>query len=377
MAFVRPSGLPLQSRGLRSAYFHRHSRRNVPMLSLAASERKKTRRSLASLDVPAFQQTLSERVPSHSPLTRSIPTTLQINIGLTCNLACRHCHVESSPSRTETMPLFIADRLIQIAGNDSNLRTVDITGGAPEMHEQFRHLVSRFSQMGLTVIDRCNLTVLELPGQEDLASFLASNRVKVVASLPCYSPENVERQRGDGVFDSSIRALQQLNAAGYGRKDTGLELDLVYNPGGPSLPPSQDALEHDYKRELKRAFDIEFSNLICITNMPIKRFADDLLLRGSLQEYMDLLVSSFNPSTVPSVMCLDMVHVSWDGAFHDCDFNYALDMKVSDPLSESNKSLSVFDISSFSEMSGMKITTAKHCYGCTAGNGSSCGGTLS
>lgn len=248
------------------------------------------------------------------------------------------------------------------------------------MHDMFRYLVTHFSAMGKQVIDRCNLTVLETEGQHDLVQFLAENRAKVVASMPCYSPENVERQRGNGVFDASIRALQQLNQAGYGRPGSGLQLDLVYNPGGASLPPPQQKLEQDYKMALKEKFDIEFSNLICITNMPIKRFADDLLIQNNLNDYMSLLVSAFNPGTVDSLMCLDMVHVAWDGRFYDCDFNYALEMTMNRGANRPiamKEGLSVFDIDSFEELVGRGIATGKHCYGCTAGSGSSCGGSLS
>lgn len=282
------------------------------------------------------------------------------------------------------MSATVASRVFELAANAPSVSTVDITGGAPEMHAQFRPLVTQMRSLGLQVIDRCNLTVLEQSGQEDLVQFLAENGVKVVASLPCYTVENVEKQRGDGVFDASIRALLKLNDAGYGRQGSGLDLDLVYNPGGPSLPPAQESLEKDYRRELRRAFGIEFSNLICITNMPIKRFADDLLMGGHLQEYMELLVASFNPETVDSVMCRDMVHVAWDGRIYDCDFNYALEMTL--PVSKKKREatllpmpegLTVFDVDSLDELTDKQIRTGLHCYGCTAGRGSSCGGILS
>lgn len=281
------------------------------------------------------------------------------------------------------MSSVVAARLLELASAASSLRTVDITGGAPELHAQFRPLVQGARALGLQVIDRCNLTVTEQPGQEDLVQFLANNRVKVVASLPCYSVENVEKQRGEGVFDASIRALQQLNDAGYAKDGSGLELDLVYNPGGPFLPPPQQQLEEDYRRELRRAFGIEFSKLVCITNMPIKRFADDLAREGRMQEYMDLLVRNFNRDTVDSVMCRDMVHVAWDGRMYDCDFNYALEMtlpvdakvRLDMPLRMPN-GLTVFDIAGLEETEGRTIRTGLHCYGCTAGHGSSCGGAL-
>jgi radical SAM/Cys-rich protein len=350
---------------------------DAPERTANREARRASERSLAAagMNVPSF----SAMLENSALLRRASPSTLQINIGLTCNLACRHCHVESSPLRVETMERSVADRLIELTASDRDcsISTVDITGGAPEMHEQFRHLVTSFRAMGLQVIDRCNLTVMSLPGQEDLADFLADNRVKVVASLPCYTPTNVEQQRGDGVFDESIRALQALNERGYGKPGSGLELDLVYNPLGGVLPPPQGQLEDDYRRELARAFDIHFTHLICITNMPIKRFADDLRKSDNLETYMQLLVASFNAKTVDYVMCRDMVHVASDGRIFDCDFNYALEMGLPGPLSSpSASSLNVFDIESWEELGSKKIRTGLHCFGCTAGSGSSCGGAL-
>lgn len=354
--------------------------RRLQIQAVAKPDRKAARRSLANVDVPPFDKTLRDEISDLYPLTRLNATTLQVNIGLTCNLACRHCHVESSPSRAETMSHVVAQRVVELAANDPSLRVVDITGGAPELHDEFRYLVKEMRALGLSVIDRCNLTVVHEKGQEDLVEFLAANGVQVVASLPCYSAKNVEQQRGDGVFDGSISALQMLNKAGYGKEGSSLELDLVYNPIGPSLPPAQLSLETDYKRELKRAFDIDFTQLICITNMPIKRFADDLLLSGQLEEYMQLLLSSFNKDTVDGVMCRNQVHVAWDGSLYDCDFNYALEMGVQTSRElygvNGRRGLSVFDIDSLSELAGKRIATGKHCYGCTAGSGSSCGGTL-
>lgn len=363
----------------------RHAGKSAVVAVVGADERRAARRSLDKLTVPPFLDTVRNTVGMPA-LKRRDATTLQINIGLTCNLACRHCHVESSPARKETMMRSVAERLVELVRGAPSLRVVDITGGAPEMHAEFRFLVEAFSELGLQVLDRCNLVVLDEPGQEDLVEFLAKHRVKVVASLPCYTPDNVEKQRGDGVFDASIRALQSLNDAGYGRAGTGLELDLVYNPGGPSLPPAQEQLETDYRRELKRAFNIEFSKLICIANMPIKRFADDLMARNQLQDYLDLLVSSFNPSTVDSVMCLDMVHVAWDGRLYDCDFNFALAMTLGVDTAKQQQrqklpvnlpdGLTVFDIDGLSDLYDRPIHTGVHCYGCTAGSGSSCGGSL-
>eukprot|EP00180_Rhodochaete_pulchella_P000931 Plantae.Rhodophyta-Rhodochaete_pulchella.ctg17548.p1 GENE.Plantae.Rhodophyta-Rhodochaete_pulchella.ctg17548~~Plantae.Rhodophyta-Rhodochaete_pulchella.ctg17548.p1 ORF type:complete len:385 (+),score=45.43 Plantae.Rhodophyta-Rhodochaete_pulchella.ctg17548:182-1336(+) len=330
-----------------------------------------------SKDLPPFAH--SVRSAGHQELRTAAATTLQVNIGLTCNMACTHCHVESSPLRKETMLRTVADRLVALTRASGNaIRAVDITGGAPEMHREFRRLVQQFRSIGLSVMDRCNLSVLFEPGQEDLATFLADNQVKVIASMPCYSADNVNKQRGDGAFDRSIQALQLLNSVGYGRPGSGLELDLVYNPIGAFLPPPQSALEADYKRELKREFDIDFSSLICITNLPVKRYADDLRRSGKLLEYMELLVQSFNPATVPNVMCRSMVHVSHDGSINDCDFNYALGMKVaaSSVGKGGSSQLTVFDIEDWSELTNRRINTGYHCYGCTAGHGSSCGGSL-
>lgn len=366
------------TKGLKRQQCCAHKTVNVPCAT-ASNQIKTERRSLSRVNITPFDSTVADKAETEHPLTRRAARTLQINIGLTCNLACRHCHVESSPSRTETMPHFVAKRLIELAAADSSLEAVDITGGAPELHSEFRFLVETFSRQGLSIIDRCNLAVLLEPDQHDLVSFLARHQVHVIASMPCYSATNVEAQRGDGAFDASIRALHMLNEAGYGRLGSSLRLDLVYNPIGPTLPPPQLALEADYRRELKRAFDIDFSSLICITNMPIKRFADDLLIRGKLDDYMSLLVNSFNPSTVENVMCRDQVHVAWNGLLYDCDFNYALDMALPGPKSHESshrKPLSIFDIQSFSELDNRRIATGKHCYGCTAGSGSSCGGSL-
>lgn len=346
-----------------------------------AQKRAEERRSLQSLSIKPFKQTVYEHT-GEKGLYRRRAKTLQINIGLTCNLACRHCHVESSPLRKETMLRTVADRLIELTAADENISIVDITGGAPELHREFRYLVEAFSKQGLQIIDRCNLVVLEEAGQHDLAEFLAKHGVKVVASLPCYSLQNVEKQRGNGVFDASIRALQRLNEYGYGKQGSNLQLDLVYNPGGAFLPPAQNELEGDYKRELQRAFGITFNHLICIANMPIKRFADDLIRSNQLRSYLDLLVCSFNAQTVTSVMCLDMIHVAWDGTLYDCDFNYALAMTAAvDPATRRvpfklPNALTIFDIQRLDDLYGKQIQTGPHCYGCTAGSGSSCGGSL-
>jgi len=266
------------------------------------------------------------------------------------------------------MPRSVAERLVYLAGRSDHVGSVDITGGAPEMHEQFAYLVREMRALGLQVIDRCNLTVLSLPGMEQLPDFLAEHRVKVVASLPCYTRETVDKQRGDDVFQQSIAGLRKLNAKGYGARDSGLQLDLVYNPSGAFLPPEQSALEQKYKEELSELFGIEFNRLICIANMPIKRFRTDLKRSHQLEQYESLLRDSFNPATLERLMCVDQVHVSYDGSVHDCDFNYALGL--------ANRK-SVFDIDHLDDLTGRRIQTGSHCFGCTAGSGSSCGGALS
>lgn len=304
-------------------------------------------------------------------LNRGAVETLQINVGKLCNQACLHCHVEAGPNKKrENMDEAVAERLISLAAGSASLRTVDLTGGAPELNPQFRRLVLAFRAMGKEVIDRCNLTILLEEGQNDTALFLAEQGVHVVASLPCYSRENVEKQRGDGVFDKSIRGLQLLNELGYGR-DPHLHLDLVYNPTGPFLPPPQEQLEADYKLFLREEFGIRFNRLLTITNMPIKRFLFDLKAQGKLLEYRQLLADSFNLETIDRLMCRSMVSVGWDGQVYDCDFNQMLNIPAS------GKRRSVFEVSSLDELSGAPVAVADHCYGCTAGCGSSCGGALS
>lgn len=295
---------------------------------------------------------------------------LQVNIGRLCNQACHHCHVEAGPKRTENMVGDTVNRVIELLEKSKTIHTVDITGGAPELNPHFRKLVSAVRRLGKKVIDRCNLTVLYEPGQEETAYFLKENEVQIVASLPCYSKENVEKQRGRGVFDKSVEALKLFNSLGYGKQNTGLVLDLVYNPTGPFLPPAQEKLERDYKAELKELFGIEFNHLFTITNMPIKRFLHDLERAGKLTEYMELLANSFNPSAAQGVMCRNLVSVSWDGELFDCDFNQMLEL----PLGAGRATL--WEISSFDDLNGKSITLANHCYACTAGAGSSCGGAL-
>ena len=315
----------------------------------------------------SFRQKLSDQSLT---LDRIPIEVLQVNIGRLCNQACHHCHVEAGPKRTENMEEKTIDRVIELLAVSKTIHTVDITGGAPELNPHFRRLVKSARDMGKKVIDRCNLTVLFEPGQEETAYFLKENKVHIIASLPCYSKDNVEKQRGRGVFGKSIEALKLLNRLGYGKAGTGLVLDLVYNPTGPFLPPAQEKLERDYTKELKELFDIEFNHLFTITNTPIKRFLDDLQRSGKLDEYMELLANSFNPKAAEGIMCRNLVSVAWNGELFDCDFNQMLE------LSLGAGQTTLWEISSFDELNNKPITFANHCYACTAGAGSSCGGAL-
>jgi len=308
------------------------------------------------------------------PLRRRAPTTLQLNLTKRCNLACHHCHVESGPKRSEALDGRGAARVIELLERNPGLELLDLTGGAPEMSPHFRELVRAARDLGRRVIDRCNLTILFEPGHEDLAEFLAEQRVEVVASLPCYTRDNVDRQRGRGVFGRSIEGLQRLNALGYGRGEgTGepLRLELVYNPLGPSLPPAQAELERDYRAELRELFGIRFDRLLTITNMPIARFAHDLRREGREAEYRALLAESFNPATLDGLMCRDLISVDHDGRLYDCDFNQALELPVPGPP------VTIWDVDDLASWAGRPIAGGSHCFGCTAGAGSSCGGALS
>ncbi len=307
-------------------------------------------------------------------LTRGRVTTLQVNVGRLCNLACHHCHVEAGPKRSEALSAEVADRLLELLAASPGITLLDLTGGAPEMNPQFRRLVGSARALGRRVIDRCNLSILEQPGYADLAGFLAAQEVEIVASLPCYTLENVDQQRGRGTFDDSISALQRLNALGYGKPGSALRLDLVYNPLGPSLPPAQQALELDYKRELGERFGIEFHHLITITNMPIRRFAEQLARLGKTASYQALLVDSFNPATVDGLMCRSQVSVDWNGDFYDCDFNLMLELPL--PGGENAPRRTLWEIERLDDLAGGAIATAGHCFGCTAGAGSSCSGAL-
>ncbi len=313
----------------------------------------------------AFQRAL--RTHSLKPLQRDKVQTLQVNLGKRCNQACRHCHVDASPARTEAASAEVISRIISMIAQTPSITTVDITGGAPELHPGFRSLVRSVRAAGRHVMDRCNLTILEESGQEDTADFLAQQGVEVVASLPCYSPENVDQQRGRGVFDASITALKRLNQLGYGQPDSPLTLNLVYNPLGPALPPDQASLEMAYKKSLEDNFGVRFNALYTITNMPISRFKRDLEQRGQLEGYLVLLEDAFNPAAVDGVMCRSMLSVGYDGRIFDCDFNQMLGMDTGK---------SIWDIETFNEDAIGGIRTGEHCLGCTAGAGSSCGGAI-
>ena len=294
---------------------------------------------------------------------------LQVNMGYKCNMTCVHCHVNAGPSRTEMMDVDTLSLIPQVlAARD--LHTLDLTGGAPEMHEGFRNLVRAARAQGCKVIDRCNLTILFEPGQEDLAEFLARQQVEIVASLPCYSLENVDKQRGEGTFDKSIAALQKLNALGYGKPGSGLTLNLVFNPQGASLPPNQEALQADYQRELYQHFGIVFNQLFAITNMPIKRFGSTLISKGQFNAYIDLLKTNYAAANLDTVMCRNLVSVDWQGYLYDCDFNQLLELAISGQGRPHLRDLLTQDLNNH------PIYVADHCYGCTAGQGSSCGGAL-
>ena len=307
----------------------------------------------------------------HFPaIERARLDTLQVNLGYKCNQSCVHCHVNAGPNRTEMMDAATMALIPEVLAA-RGLATLDLTGGAPELHDGFRDLVRAARAQGVRVIDRCNLTILFEPGQHDLAQFLADQQVEVVASMPCYSAANVDKQRGDGVFDLSIAGLQQLNALGYGQPDSGLVLNLVYNPQGASLPPDQHALQADYKRELLAHFGIVFNELFALTNMPIQRFGSTLVSKDSFDSYMDLLKNSYQAQNLPGVMCRNTVSVDWQGWLSDCDFNQQLGL----PLGNSGLQRHLRDLLTTS-LDGKAIRVAGHCYGCTAGQGSSCGGAL-
>lgn len=302
---------------------------------------------------------------------RGTVETLQVNLGYRCNQSCVHCHVNAGPTRTEEMSAGTADAVIAFLGASPTVSTLDLTGGAPELNANFRRLVRAARRRDLRVIDRCNLTILEEPRQEDLAAFLAWEGVEVVASLPCYIEDNVDRQRGNGVFGASIRGLRKLNALGYGEPDSGLVLNLVYNPQGPALPPPQAALEAAYREHLGTGFGIRFNQLFTLANMPIKRFGSMLVSKRQFSDYMKTLRGAHRPENLAAVMCRSVVSVDWRGYLYDCDFNQQLDM----PIVGTRGRLHIHDAAS-AALAGRAIRVADHCYGCTAGQGSSCGGAL-
>lgn len=299
---------------------------------------------------------------------RRTVATLQVNLGYRCNQACAHCHVDAGPQRTESMSLATLEQVLAFMRRHS-VATLDLTGGAPELNPHFRHAVSVARAAGVEVIDRCNLTVLGEPGQEDLAGFLATESVHVIASLPCYTQDTVERQRGKGVFERSLHGIAALNALGYGRPDSGLELDFVYNPVGPSLPPDPRALEADYKRELAQ-YGIRFNRLLTITNMPIRRFRHQLARDGLLAGYLELLRANFAVGNLEYLMCRTLLSVDWRGYVYDCDFNQMLGLPLA---SDGLRHISEIDAPA---LAGQAIAVGEHCYGCAAGRGSSCGGAL-
>ena len=309
------------------------------------------------------------------PLRRGIIDTLQVNLGYRCNQSCLHCHVNAGPNRTEEMSADTIAAVIEFLAASPDLRTLDLTGGAPELNRHFRALVVAARSRGVRVIDRCNLTILEEPGQEGLAEFLAAHGVEVVASMPCYLEDNVDRQRGKGTFDASIRGLQRLNALGYGQAGSKLTLNLVYNPQGASLPPPQVALEADYKRHLGEHFGVVFNQLFTLANMPIQRFGSTLVSKGEFNSYMQLLHSAHREENLAQVMCRSLVSVDWQGYLYDCDFNQQLGLPIQDLLHAGKARVHLTDITA-DQLEDQPIRVADHCFGCTAGQGSSCGGAL-
>ena len=296
--------------------------------------------------------------------------TLQVNVGYRCNQSCVHCHVGASPHRTEEMSGEVADLGLEFLAR-RRIGTLDITGGAPELNPHFRRLVATARAMGVRVMDRCNLTILEVAGQEDLAEFLAGQQVEIIASMPCYLEDNVDRQRGKGVFGGSIRGLQRLNALGYGREGSGLILSLVYNPQGPALPPPQAALEADYRRVLGDGYGVTFTRLFTMANMPIQRFGSTLISKGEFESYLDLLRHAHLDANLDGVMCRNLISVDWRGQVYDCDFNQMLDL----PMTRAGQRVHLSELIE-ADIDGNPIRVAGHCFGCTAGQGSSCGGAL-
>lgn len=317
------------------------------------------------------------------PVRRSSLEILQVNLGYKCNLSCVHCHVNAGPTRKEIMTKENVDLVLEVL-KARKIKLLDLTGGAPELNPHFRELVVAARRLGVQVIDRCNLTVLEEPGQEDLAEFLAANQVQVTASLPCYSVDRVDAQRGKGTFDASIRGLQRLNSLGYGEGEGSLQLDLVFNPQGPQLPPPQGPLEADYKQQLRAHYGIRFNKLLVVTNMPISRFGAVLLAKNEYHDYIALLKENFSAANMKSLMCRSLVSVDWQGNLYDCDFNQMLELQLGVEIdglgnvgpSANGQAKHLSDLLEAKEDMGM-VAVAEHCFGCTAGQGSSCGGALS
>jgi len=319
-----------------------------------------------------MRDTLEKLLPTDFPsISRKPLETLQVNLGYKCNQQCLHCHVNASPKRKEMMSLDTIEAILK-AIKKLNIKKLDLTGGAPELNPHFRYLVEQAKNLSVHVMDRCNLTILSEPGQEDLADFFVAKNVEVIASLPCYTEDNVDNQRGKGVYQDSIKGLKILNEAGYGKQDNTLLLNLVYNPGGAFLPPSQQALQQDYKEKLLNEHGIVFNSLYTITNMPIKRFGSTLLSSGKFKDYMQLLKNAYQDQNLSTVMCRTMVSVDWQGYLYDCDFNQMLNLPIKD---NHNLKLHVNTLEQ-QTLNDMPIYIADHCYGCTAGQGSSCGGAL-
>jgi radical SAM/Cys-rich protein len=331
------------------------------------AEPSEERRLLAAFPCRPFEDRVAEA--GLAPLAATGITVFQINVGKLCNQTCRHCHVDSGPDRKEIMSRETAEVCIRALAA-TEIPTVDITGGAPELNPNFRWLVEQARSLGRHVMDRCNLSVLLLPSQSDLAEFLAAHRVEVVASLPYFRAAQTDAQRGDGVYDKSIRALQRLNALGYGCEGSGLALNLVHNPVGAFLPPKQEAIEAQFRRELERQHGIRFNHLYTITNMPISRFLEFLIETGNFEGYMERLANAFNPAAAAGVMCRYTLSVGWDGRLYDCDFNQMLDLPVAPGLPRHIRDFNP------EKLNHRTIVTANHCYGCTAGAGSSCGGAV-
>lgn len=337
--------------------------RNSPLAS-TATQRARLRGLSLSLDFPE-----AAALAGHWPLVRVDIATLQINVGRLCNQTCRHCHVDAGPDRREVMTRETMELCLEALGR-SRVKTVDITGGAPELNPDFRWLVERVRELGRHVMDRCNLTVLTTAPCADLPEFFASHGVEVVASLPHYRASSTEAQRGPGVFERSIKALRMLNAAGYGQGRPDRRLVLVTNPVGAYLPPSQGSLEREWKIELQRLHGVSFDALYCLTNMPISRYLEWLIDSGNLKRYMERLVAAFNPRTVGGVMCRTLVSVGWDGRLYDCDFNQMLDMSIDAPGARHIRDVD------WDALAHRAIEVGRHCFGCTAGAGSSCGGSI-